>query len=114
MLAREGRSLPQRPAVALGRSRRAGSVAARPLQKRLRIPGQQFIPIPFQPLEEPGVGDSGGPVIQGNTLEDAKLVGIISWGTIECDDDGKPGVYTRVASHADWIKSVIGREALED
>ncbi len=60
------------------------------------------------------VGDSGGPVIQGNTLEDAKLVGIISWGSAYCKSDGKPGVYTRVASHAEWIKSVIGAEPAEE
>ncbi|MEO1660985.1 MAG: trypsin-like serine protease [Pseudomonadota bacterium] len=56
------------------------------------------------------VGDSGGPVIQGNTLEDARLVGIVSWGGTECTGDGTPGVYTRVASYTEWIESVIGAD----
>jgi WD40 repeat protein len=60
------------------------------------------------------VGDSGGPVIQGNTLDDAKLVGIISWGGAECLADGNPGVYTRIASHADWIESVISADRAAD
>lgn len=54
------------------------------------------------------VGDSGGPVVQGDTLGDLKLVGIASWGSRRCDSaDDKPGVYTRIASHADWIAQVI-------
>lgn len=53
------------------------------------------------------VGDSGGPVVQGNALDDMKLVGVASWGSRRCVADGRPGVYTRIASHADWIKSII-------
>jgi len=54
------------------------------------------------------VGDSGGPVVKGSTLGELTLVGIASWGSRKCDDnDDKPGVYTRIASHADWIEEVI-------
>lgn len=56
------------------------------------------------------VGDSGGPVIHGETLADAKLVGLTSWGSKYCVSDGMPGVYTRIASHAEWIKSVIQKD----
>lgn len=59
------------------------------------------------------VGDSGGPVVQGQRLEDLTLVGISSWGSSRCSADGKPGVYTRIASHADWIKRVIGADLPE-
>ena len=59
------------------------------------------------------VGDSGGPVVQGQRLEDLTLVGISSWGSVRCAADGKPGVYTRIASHADWIKRVIGADLPE-
>lgn len=57
------------------------------------------------------VGDSGGPVVQGKNLAEMKLVGIASWGSSACEVDGKPGVYTRIASHADWIMKVIGEDA---
>ena len=53
-------------------------------------------------------GDSGGPIVQGGALGDLKLVGIASWGSPKCEADGRPGVFTKVAHHADWIKSVIG------
>ena len=56
-------------------------------------------------------GDSGGPVVQG-PITDMKLVGIASWGG-KCEADGKPGVYTRIASHADWIRSVINQPSGE-
>lgn len=51
-------------------------------------------------------GDSGGPLImpQGNTYY---LAGIVSFG-IRCADVNYPGVYTRVAHFADWIKSTAG------
>lgn len=61
------------------------------------------------------VGDSGGPVVQGDTASNMKLVGVASWGSSRCESDGRPGVYTRIADYADWIKSVIGGDLpLED
>ncbi|MEZ5894752.1 MAG: trypsin-like serine protease, partial [Parvularculaceae bacterium] len=51
-------------------------------------------------------GDSGGPVLDalGN------VVGIVSWGKNRCTGDGQPGVYTRVAAYADWIREVVDDE----
>lgn len=48
-------------------------------------------------------GDSGGPLVRvvDNRYE---LVGIVSFG-YGCGLPGAPGVYTRVASYTDWIKS---------
>lgn len=60
------------------------------------------------------VGDSGGPVIQGDAAADMKLVGIASWGSSKCESDGAPGVYTRIADYADWIKSVISGDLPEE
>jgi len=51
-------------------------------------------------------GDSGGPlVIKGNSATDDVLVGVVSWGT-GCAEPDFPGVYSRTASHTDWIQSV--------
>ncbi|GLW58035.1 serine protease [Kitasatospora phosalacinea] len=46
-------------------------------------------------------GDSGGPLLQDNTL-----VGVISWG-LGCASPGKPGVYTDVAKFRTWIDTTI-------
>nr|CAH0102262.1 unnamed protein product [Daphnia galeata] len=48
-------------------------------------------------------GDSGGPLV---TLNPNVLVGVVSWGN-GCADPGYPGVYTRVASFTNWIKSNV-------
>ncbi|RKT10872.1 trypsin [Streptomyces sp. 1114.5] len=46
-------------------------------------------------------GDSGGPLIVGG-----RLVGLVSWGT-GCAEAVHPGVYTRVSSVADAVRSVL-------
>ena len=50
-------------------------------------------------------GDSGGPLII-NTNEGWQQVGIVSWG-VGCAAEGYPGVYTRTATFAGWINSII-------
>jgi trypsin len=47
------------------------------------------------------MGDSGGPLAQGNTV-----IGAVSWG-IPCAT-GSPDVYARISSHRSWISSVSG------
>ncbi|KAF2886636.1 hypothetical protein ILUMI_19536 [Ignelater luminosus] len=42
-------------------------------------------------------GDSGGPMIQNDTL-----IGIVSWG-MECASDHWPGIYTRISEFPEWI-----------
>ncbi|MFJ9843853.1 S1 family peptidase [Kitasatospora sp. NPDC101155] len=46
-------------------------------------------------------GDSGGPLIVGG-----RLVGLVSWGT-GCAEAGRPGVYTRVSSVTDAVRSAL-------
>jgi len=47
-------------------------------------------------------GDSGGPLVVGDTL-----IGLVSWGD-GCARAGKPGVYTRVSTYVDAIRSEAG------
>ncbi len=50
-------------------------------------------------------GDSGGPLF---VEKDGKVevIGIVSWGE-GCADKKKPGVYSRVASHKEWITTKV-------
>lgn len=45
-------------------------------------------------------GDSGGPLLD----QDSTLVGIASFGAVDCGSPGKPGVYVRVSAFLDWIQ----------
>lgn len=47
------------------------------------------------------MGDSGGPLAQGNTI-----VGAVSWG-IACAQ-GAPDVYARISSHRGWVTQQTG------
>ncbi|XP_065336563.1 trypsin delta-like [Cloeon dipterum] len=49
-------------------------------------------------------GDSGGPLVK-----DGVLHGVVSWGPSDCMSI--PGVYTVVASFANWIDSVITKDS---
>jgi len=51
-------------------------------------------------------GDSGGPLMCESQRKDGRFVisGIVSYGDSQCGIPGRPSVFTRVASHLDWIK----------
>merc|ERR1711957_577703 len=52
-------------------------------------------------------GDTGGPLIKrGEKAEDDVVVGITSFVKYVCDN-GLPGVFARVSSKYDWIKSTV-------
>lgn len=51
------------------------------------------------------IGDSGGGLVIGDIQP--KIFGVVAWG-LDCDEENKyPGVYTRVTSYINWIKSVL-------
>ena len=50
-------------------------------------------------------GDSGGPLLKIGSNVDT-LVGVTSWG-IECANERYPGVYARVSTASNWIKSAL-------
>ena len=56
-------------------------------------------------------GDSGGGLTATNTRGKQVILGIVSFGEPDCGRfGGKPGVYTNVADHIDWIEKMIKDE----
>ena len=52
-------------------------------------------------------GDSGGPLIARELADDPWYqIGLVSFGTKNCGTD-VPSVYTKVAAHISWIKSIL-------
>ncbi|XP_050689631.1 trypsin alpha-3-like [Eriocheir sinensis] len=49
-------------------------------------------------------GDSGGPLVFKDAGNNYDQIGVVSWG-IGCAQAEYPGVYTRVNSYLDWIRS---------
>ena len=54
-------------------------------------------------------GDSGGPLMVKHWSGRYVQAGIPSWG-FSCGRAKLPGVYTRIASHIDWIVSIIEKQ----
>ena len=51
-------------------------------------------------------GDSGGGLFISDTSDTWHLLGIVSYGTLDCGN-GTPGVYTRVSSFLQWISKTM-------
>lgn len=50
-------------------------------------------------------GDSGGPlVISGEFGPPYQQIGVVSYGPVDCGQEGIPGVYTSVSSYRAWIE----------
>eukprot|EP00727_Mastigamoeba_balamuthi_P004820 m51a1_g14336 putative transmembrane protease serine 11g-like (1957) ;mRNA; r:141011-151085 len=51
-------------------------------------------------------GDSGGPLVHVGKNGSVVQVGLTSWG-VGCARSGKPGVWTRISDHRQWIESTM-------
>jgi trypsin len=56
-------------------------------------------------------GDSGGPLFTDSATP--RQVGVVSFGTTDCTDIAKPGVYARVTFFDAWMGTTTGRTATD-
>jgi len=49
-------------------------------------------------------GESGGPLVCHARSGEWIQVGVVSWGSVQCEVQGSPTVFTRVSSMASWIR----------
>lgn len=61
-------------------------------------------------LATPCVGDSGGPLVKNIEGTD-RLVGLVSFGNVGCDDPSLPAIYTRVPLFAEWMEAYLALTA---
>ncbi len=54
-------------------------------------------------------GDSGGPLVIEDGLGAITQIGVVSWGGPGCGVMDRPGLYTSVAAHAQWLRDTIQR-----
>lgn len=54
-------------------------------------------------------GDSGGPLMAFDDMQNVFQIGVLSWGSEKCGEGGFPAVYTRVSSYVPWIESHTGQ-----
>lgn len=54
-------------------------------------------------------GDSGGPLIAFDDVQNVFQIGVLSWGSEKCGEGGFPAVYTRVSSYIPWIERHTGQ-----
>jgi Trypsin len=53
-------------------------------------------------------GDSGGPLVVFDKNKCPYQVGLTSWGSGSCQQQGHPAVYTRISHFAPWIREIVG------
>ena len=56
----------------------------------------------------PCYGDSGGPLVR-ETNDGFQLIGVVSWGSVECAEKRKPVVFADVFYYLDWIEANAGK-----
>ncbi len=61
--------------------------------------------------EDTCAGDSGGPLLARNASGEYVQIGVTSFGSDVCVKTEAPGVYTRVAAFADFLKAQVGLAA---
>jgi len=53
-------------------------------------------------------GDSGGPLVVRDKQGCPRQIGLVSWGGRMCASSRAFGVYTRLSTHADWLRTTSG------